>query len=472
MRRCVRMAIVSLTIALTFVLCTAGAQAFPGQHLWQDWIYIGGVYEDEQAVAVAMAPGGYPVVVGTTVTPGGDRDIRFASYDATTSVWRWNAVLPRWDGPGGGDDTPAGVVIDKAGDAYIAGTTTVPGGGTDIVVLKILGTDTGPLPGGTVLWARRYNGGANRDDEAEAIARDAAGNVYVTGGSRRADGSWDMITVKYRPNGTRAWTRRHNNGARRFDRGLAIAVRGSKVYVAGVSRRKGRADDVVLIKYTTAGKQQWRRYYDDRLHRSEGVTGIACTSSSVYVCGAGKFTSIKPGQAMLLKYGANGKRRWVRFAGGTGGDDSWADVAVDRKGRVHVTGTFFRAATADDIETRVYYASGRRQWRFPFTSQGSGLDTGTALAVDSSRRTYVCGSLQNAGGDADMIVLCYPAAGGGSTWFTRYPDPAVYAGEANVGEDRANDIALVGGAAYVVGGSTVEHFGTPTLDFQTVKIER
>jgi len=471
MRPFVRMAIVSLTIALTSLSCVAVAHAFPGQHLWHDWVYTSGVYEDEEAVAVTIAPGGYPVIVGTAVTSaGGDRDIRFRSYEAGTSFDRWKGQAVPWDGAGG-DDTAAGVVVDKNGDVYVAGTTATAGGSSDIVVLKVLGADTGALFGGTVLWPYQYNAKANRLDEAEAIARDAGGNVYVTGGSQRADGSWDMVTIKIRPNGTRAWVKRHNNGGTRFDRGLAIAVRGNNVYVAGISRRTGHADDVVLIKYGTGGARKWVRYYDDSLHRSEGVSGIACTSSAVYVCGAGKFTSVKPGQAMLLKYDSYGKRRWVRFAGTAGGDDAWADVVVDNKARAHVVGTFFHAATADDISTRVYSPGGKRLWYAFFTSAGSRVDTGAALAVDSSRRTYVCGRIENAGGDADMVVLSYPAAGGSVTWYSRYPDPA-YVGETNWGDDWANDMALVGGAAYVVGASTVEHVGTTTLDFQTVKIER
>lgn len=80
-----------LLVATAFVVVSpaAAAQAFPGQHLWQDWVYTSGVYEDEQATAVAIAPGGHPVVVGTAIqSAGGDRDIRYVSYDAASLTWR------------------------------------------------------------------------------------------------------------------------------------------------------------------------------------------------------------------------------------------------------------------------------------------------------------------------------------------------------------------------------------------------
>jgi hypothetical protein len=455
------------------------AAASPGDHLWSDWVYTSDVFEDEQAAAVTIAPGGYPVIVGTAVgAPGDDSDIRYVSYEASTSLWRWNAVPLTWDGAAGGDDRAAGVVTDAAGNAYIAGTTTVAGGTTDIVILKVLGTDpVGPLSG-DLLWARQYDGSAGEDDAAEAIATDAAGNVYITGSSVNAAGNMDVVTVKYRPDGRPAWVRLLDSPSKKLDRGLAIAVRGTAVYVAGVSRRSGSADDVVLIKYTTAGKRQWVRYYDDPLHRSEGVTGIACTSSSIYLCGAGKVGVVAPGDALLLKYDATGALKWARYAGGKAGDDAWSDVAVDNKGQVHVTGTFFRRATADDIATSVYGAGGGVLWAAWFSSAGAGLDTGRALAVDAARRTYVCGSIWRPTGDSDMAVLCYGPSGTTTQWFSRYPDPSAYLTETNWGDDRAADIALAGAAVYVAGASTVYHdlsgggYGGTSLDFLTLKLER
>lgn len=455
------------------------AAAAPGDHLWSDWVYTSDVFEDESATVVTIAPGGYPVVVGTAGgTPGGDSDIRYVSYDAATSLWRWNAVPLTWDGAAGGDDRPAGVATDAAGNAYIAGTTTVAGGTTDIVILKVLGADpVGPISG-DLLWARQYGGPAGMDDAAAALATDAAGNVYVTGGSVNAAGNLDVVTIKYRPDGTRAWVRLFDSPSKKLDRGLVISVRGAAVYVAGVSRRNGSADDVVLIKYSTAGKREWVRYYDDPLHLSDGVTGIAVTGSAVYLCGAGKVGVVAPGDALLLKYDTKGALGWARYAGGKAGVDVWNDVAVDGKGQVHVTGTFFRKATADDIATSVYGSGGNVLWGVWFSSGGAGLDIGQALAVDASRRTYVCGSIQRSAGDSDMVVLCYGPNGTTTQWSSRYPDSSAYLTETNWGDDYANDIALAGAAIYVAGASTIYHdlsgggHGGMSLDFMTVKLQR
>jgi hypothetical protein len=39
---------------------------------------------------------------------------------------------------------------------------------------------------GVPLWTNRYNGPANREDAASAVALDADGNIFVTGYRKRA----------------------------------------------------------------------------------------------------------------------------------------------------------------------------------------------------------------------------------------------------------------------------------------------
>lgn len=467
-----------LVSAVSALAPGTAAAALPGEHLWADTVFTTGVDEDEGAAAVATDASGYPVVVGTAVTDEPDTmegytDIRYYSYDLT-GVPRWTAVPTTWDNPEnpGFDDLAYGVVVDDArACAYVVGKTEGAGTGSDILVLKLRDADAaGPL-NGALLWTRAYNGPASNDDVAEAVALDTYGNVYVTGSSRRADNTEDVVTLKYRPDGTLAWSRRHDNSTTRFDAGFAIAVRGTAVYVAGVSSRPGHRKDVVLIRYSLAGERQWLRYYDDALNRDETVTGIAATAGAVYVCGGGKSLSYGPGDALLLKYLSDGTRAWVRWVAGSGGlDDAWNDVAVDDLGRAHVTGFLNRAATGDDIVTRMYSTGGTLAWQRGFSSAGYRVDTGTALAVGGVR-TYVCGVLAGLEGDTDIVVLKY-GADGATLWQTTYPDSLGYPGEVDEGFDRASDIALAPGFVYVVGQQSVDHGGGADSDFLTLAIQR
>ena len=475
-----RFALALLIVLAVVGLAPAAAHAaLPGEHLWADTVFTPGLSYHESAVALTTDAAGHAIVVGNAVTaridePRDAYDIRYRSYDLD-GILRWDAVGTTWDNPAnpGANDTAAGLVVDDARDCvYVAGTTQGAGSGNDIVLLKVLNVDGTGSPSGTLLWSRTFNAGANGDDEAEAVALDKYGNVYVTGGSQRVDGTMDIITVKYRPDGTLAWARRHNNSTTRFDRGFAIAVRGVAVYVSGVSNRLGHRDDVVLIRYSLAGERQWVRYYDDALNRHDLVEAIAPVAGGVYVCGSGKFTPTKPGDALLLKYGSDGARLWVRWVAGSGGDDDiWADVAADDLGRPHVTGRLDRSATGADIVTRMYTAGGTLLWQRGFSSAGARYDAGTAVAVASGGRTYVCGFVTRASGWTDIVALKYSALGA-TLWQTTYPDPVTYPSEADVGDDVAFDVAVAPGRVYVAGFQTVDHAGLVDADFLTLAIQR
>ena len=474
-RRLIALVAVALAALAALAAPGAAAAATPGAHLWWDTVFNVGGSGDESAVAVSADASAYPVIAGDAITSaGGDADIRYRSYDLT-GLLRWNAVGTTWPSPTvpGQSDRAAGLVVDDARNAaYVAGTTQTAATGNDVVLLRVLDVDPGGPFSGDLVWSATYDAAASRDDEAEAVAVDKYGNVYVTGGTQRADGSMDVLTVKFRPSGAVAWVRRHNNSRARLDRGLAIAVRGSAVYVAGVSSRKGHGDDLVLLRYSLSGKRAWVRYYDDPLRRHESVAGIAAAAGAVYVCGSGKSRNTGGGDALLVKYRADGKRLWARYARGNGGGlDAWSDVAVDPKGRPHVTGFLDRKATGDDVVTRVYRQTGKLWWQAAFSSAGSEMDIGTALAVDGSSRTYVCGSLTRCSGDVDGVVLAYSAKGS-MLWNTTYPDTAAYPAQTDAGEDVLEDIAVAGAYVYAVGRQDVSHAGTIDADMLTLAIQR
>jgi hypothetical protein len=469
MRRFTLIAVLA-ALALLVVAPVAGAQ--PGGHAWYGSVYNLGGAGDESAVAVTTDAEGRPVVAGNAVTAtGGVSDIRCASWDLL-GLWRWTSFETTWDNPTnpGATDTVAGMVADNVrGFVYVAGTTQGAGGDNDMVLLKVADLD------GEVVWAKQ-TGSATTDEEAEAVARDGSGNVYVTGGRERADGTWDVLTRRFDADGSVAWTMPFNSGAARFDRGLAITVRGSAVYVAGISSRRGHGDDIVLIKYTLGGSRVWARFYDDPYGRHESVSGMAVTSGAIYVCGSGKATATKPGDALLVKYASSGTLAWARWAAGNAGaGDGWTDVAVDDKGRAHVTGWQSRRMTGEDITTAMYSAAGVRSWQRGYSTAGRRMDVGTALAVEPGGRTYVCADLTDAGGHTDMVAIKY-ATNGDTLWDSVFPDPILYPidprKEIDLGDDAAVDVTFAGTLVFVVGRQVVDHEPGLDADCAIVAIER
>jgi len=124
----------------------------------------------------------------------------------------------------------------QMGSSYGSGT------GRDYVLLKYYAD-------GKFAWERRYNGTGNSNDYAKALTIDNSDNLYVTGYSKNSEGTYDLVTVKYSPDGSAYCIKRYNsavseNCAPYF---TAIAVDTSQnVYVAGVT---GYPADYLTIKY-------------------------------------------------------------------------------------------------------------------------------------------------------------------------------------------------------------------------------
>jgi len=366
----------------------------------------------------------------------------------------------------GGVDNARALIVDASGNVYITGESATGGLGTeDYCTIKYNSA-------GTQVWVKRYNGTGNDRDYAYAIATDALGNVYVTGGSVGSTTGFDYLTIKYNSAGDTVWTRRFNRGGARADIAYAIAVDASgNVYVTGESQGTtsphGIFEDYVTVKYSPTGVELWAAAYNGPASDYDGATGIAVDAyGNVYVTGTSDGGSGGSGMPYMdyatIKYNSSGILQWVHRYNNSAanGNDYASALRIDTAGNVYVTGKSMGVGTNYDYATLKINSSGTLVWLQRYNGVGSGVDEAKSLAVNRAGEVFVTGkSYSGASADNDYVTIKYSAVGH-ETWVQAYNGPAS-------GSDGANALRIDSASnVYVTGYSTGSGTG---FDYATIK---
>jgi len=364
--------------------------------------------------------------------------------------------VARYDGPSNGIDWSMAIAVDAAGNVYITGGSR--GVGTDDDYATIKYNDAG-----VEQWVARYDGPGSAVDYANAIVVDNAGNVYVTGYSAGSGTAYDYATVKYGASGTEQWVTRYNGPGNNWDWAYAIAVdNGGNVYVTGHSEGSGTFQDYATVKYDSAGTVGWVARYNGPADSIDCATTIAVDDAgNVYVTGYSEGSGTGQDYA-TVKYNSSGVEQWVaRYDGPASGMDRAAALAIDNVGNVYITGRSTGSGTSNDYATVKYNSDGVEQWVRRYNAPGNNSDRASAIAVDGAGNVYVTGGSVSTTTDNDYATVMYNSSGV-EQWVARYDGP-------NNDFDWPYAIALDGfGNTYVTGGS----YGIGTYeDFATVKYD-
>lgn len=310
-------------------------------------------------------------------------------------------------------------------------------------------------------WVARYNGPSNSNDLAAAIALDSSGNIYVTGRSLYQGASYDIVTIKYSPNGDSLWSAHYSGSTNQDDAAVDIYVDDSSyVYVTGYCDTGISGGDWITIKYKPDGTEAWNRVYSDGI----GSAIVLDSKGNVIVTGY----SGSPSDITTIKYSPDGDSLWVKFYDGPlNGNDYGHDLTVDKDNNIYVTGDVAAnpgSFVYADYATIKYNPDGDLLWEASYDPFGLWADTPIKILLDISGAVYVFGSSSSTEMNADLALVKYDSSNGAQIWDARY--------DATGSTDLATGMALDPfGNIIVTGGSMINgvpgHYNYVTIKYDS-----
>ncbi|MBM3322605.1 hypothetical protein FJY69_03915, partial [candidate division WOR-3 bacterium] len=315
-------------------------------------------------------------------------------YDAPAQALVDTAWVRRYDGPAHGGDAATLIALDSAGNVYVAGGSTGVGTGLDFVVIKY-------YPNGDTAWVRRRDFGG--DDSPSGLAVDAQGNVYVTG-----NGGGRIATVAYNAAGQLLWSLPYGRRDSVAVRGLSLDAEGNLLMCGGVLNRL--YFDVLVLKYRPNGDTAWVRSYNPTDSVASAEALAVNQTGEVYLVGS-YLDSIPREQCLTMKCDGTGRLLWaIPFVGPA--RHEWLDcVALDRVGSVVAVGKSIGQTTGYDYLTIKYSPDGETLWTRRYNGPANGWDEARAVAVLGDGAACVTGFSRKTGYVNEFATVCYGSDG-------------------------------------------------------------
>lgn len=377
-------------------------------------------------------------------------------YDYTTLKYDqlgnllWTA---HYNGPANGDDFASAIALDGSGNVYVTGKSSGIGTGFDYATVKYNSA-------GVQQWVARYNNPlANGNDEAAVLLVDnSTGAVYVTGKSLGLTSGDDYTTIKYNSSGAQQWATRYNGLGNAADKAVSIAFgTGSKLFVTGTAKGLLNNDIVTLRYNTTSGTATWTKTYNGTSNLNDACFGMVTDGNDVFICG-GTQASLANNNYVLQKLSGNtGATQWTSFYDGYGMDDFASSVVIDASNNPVITGVAKNTSTYE-YHTVKYNSAGVQQWVGKYNANITSPTVNPKLALDPFNYYYVCGETR-IGTNTDFALLQYTTSGV-HNW------TETHNGIAN-GNDAATDMVVDNMARIYITGQTYN--GSAKYDYTTIK---
>lgn len=356
----------------------------------------------------------------------------------------------------------------------------------------------------TFQWGKSMGGVSN--ENGNAIAVDASGNVYSTGsfqGTADFDpgpsianltsaGSLDIFISKLDANGNFIWAKSLGSVGGDLGQSIALDATGNVVVVGNFSATvdfdpgvgtfnltsNGNAD-VFILKLDGSGNFVWAGSFGGTTV-DQGISIATDLAGNVYATGFFQLTAdfdVGPGTFTLASAGTNdifavkldagGNFMWAKSIGAAA-TDGGNGIAVDASSNVYLTGFFqgtvdfdpgpstfnLISAGSNDIFVTKLDGSGNFMWAGAMGSVGS--DIGNSIAVDASGNVYTTGVfLGSADFDPGVATTTLTSAGSNDIFVSKLNSSGAFVwadGVGGTGNDQGLGITVdVGGNIYYTG---------------------
>jgi hypothetical protein len=316
--------------------------------------------------------------------------------------------------PAGGSLTAgvAGIAVDSAGVSYVTGITGTSSN-TDITTAAV-------APDGSLLWSRTFNGPADWDDQARGIALGPGGVVYVTGNTPGPGSYANVLLLKYdSATGRLLNTVQYSSAPFTSEHGQSVATDAAgNVYVAGGTT--GDGGDALILAFDAGGELLWTRVWDGPAEapysQDTALKILIGPDGDPVVLIHGVMSSLHP-DFVVVKYAAAGGERVWQANWGVSGEDSPSDMAIDAAGDVYATGTGIDLT--DKFSTiKLLGQNGSLVWQA--YDAGGVDDSAAAISLDGKGGVYVTGRVDPDGNHSNFNDNIYTvkrqASDGAQVW--------------------------------------------------------
>lgn len=288
------------------------------------------------------------------------------------------------------------VLVDGSGNVIVL--ATVNNTDSDIRVVKY-------NVGGTQLWTRTINGGANSVDFANDMALDAAGNVFVCGAITVTTGYAAKLNAA---DGTVAWS--YTEGTT-FSPFYSIAVNTAGNVAVGMVRNTSGDQYAVRQLNGSTGASVW----------DTDVFAAALAGAQPRVITDGTNNTILVTEGNITRWSSAGVQGWQQTFSAP--IDPMGVAVRDVSNAIYYTGTDISGPDQDWFIARRALDTGALVYGRLTNFDASGDDTPSALRLDGAGNPIVVGTVFNSFGQSDAAVVCYRSNDGAVAWVNSYNSP-------------------------------------------------